>query len=223
MTITLLHPSRNRPEKSLATVTNWLNKSTGTVDIEVILSIDSTDTYVQQYINNYNVLSSDTYWAKMQLEMHHNDSVVEATNWAAKSSKGDILIYLSDDFDCPQAWDVLVLNEFDNGELPRLVKVDDCLQEFHVPVLTIPIMNRSIYEKLGYFWHPEYKSMFVDEDLYWTCANNGWIRLAPYLQFPHLHHSIGKCENDDTYTRSAANWDHGKAVFNRRKRENFPL
>jgi hypothetical protein len=80
-----------------------------------------------------------------------------------------------------------------------------------------------MYAKLGYFWHPGYRSMFVDEDLYWTCVNNNWLIDGRELQFPHEHCCVGKAERDETYIRSEANWDTGKAFFAERKAQNFPL
>lgn len=209
--ISLIHPSRGRPQKAHNTYENWTNKSLA-YDVEHILSIDNDDPCYKEYCTlGLNVL------------VYPNKSVVEATNAAAATSKGDILIYLSDDFDCPNGWHELIDKEFEGVNKPMLLKVDDCLQGFDVRVLTIPIMNRALYEKLGYFWHPDYKSMFVDEDLWWTCRNNGWLKKAQHLKFPHNHHSLGKCQNDETYRRSEANWDQGKATFARRKAAGFPL
>lgn len=212
MKISLLHPSRGRPEKSIKTVTEWMDKS-GYEDVELIVSVDFSDPEKGKYTNYY---SSDA-WVFL------NTSVVEATNRAAEKSTGDILVYLSDDFKCPHDWGQLIIKEFENENRPLLIKVDDCLQGFDVPVLTIPIMNRALYEKLGYFWHPEYKSMHVDVDLYYTCMNIGAIKKCRHLKFPHEHHSVGKAENDETYRRSEANWNQGLEVFNRRKRMKFPI
>ncbi|HEX6171326.1 MAG TPA: glycosyltransferase [Chitinophagaceae bacterium] len=188
--------------------------STSKVITELIVSIDNTDPERHKY---------EQFYPKKNIIVNDNKSVVEATNRAAKEAKGDILIYLSDDFDCPENWGPLVLKEFEGVEGPCLLKVDDCLQPFHVPVLTIPIMNRALYERLNYFWHPEYKSMFVDEDLYQVCKKNNWLKLAPHLKFSHNHVSVGKAQDDETYRRSAANWDQGKALFARRKAQGFPI
>lgn len=214
MKISLLHPSRGRPEKSYNTTQRWLTKATHTMwwDIEMIVSLDTDDSAGYDYLKYYDGML-----------VNYNKSVVEATNRAASHCDGDILIYLSDDFDCPQDWDRLIIEQFENENRPLLLKVDDCLQPFHVPVLTIPIMNRSLYEKLGYFWHPEYKSMHVDVDLYHTVNKIGALKNAKHLKFPHEHHSLGKCENDETYKRSEANWNQGLEVFNRRKALGFPI
>lgn len=210
--ISLIHPSRGRAEKAFSTAWEWMNNAGVVVDY--ILSIDDSDLSAHSYENKF--------LTKHKVK-RDNKSVVEATNHAAQESKGDILIYLSDDFKCPDNWGQLILKEFEGVTEPMLIKVDDCLQPFHVPVLTIPIMNRALYEKLGYFWHPGYKSMYCDEDLYWTAKKLGALKLCPHLKFEHQHVSVGKAQDDDTYRRSAANWDQGKALFAKRKAAGFPL
>lgn len=218
MTIRLIHPSRSRPQKAYVTANKWLD-SAGHSDLYVrhTLSLDESDPKLNEYGTWFSPSKT------RNIIINNNSSVVEATNKAAEITDDDILVYLSDDFDCPIMWSHAIMDEFKGVTGPMLLKVDDCLQSFDVRVLTIPIMNRALYERLGYFWHPEYKSMFVDEDLWWTCRNNGWLKKAPHLKFPHLHHSIGKSQNDETYRRSEANWDQGKALFARRKAAGFPL
>lgn len=212
--ISLIHPSRGRAQKSFKNSRKWV-ESAG-VQVELIVSLDSTDPYLEDYKNFY-------FNVDCVLLVNDNKSVVEATNYAAAFATGDILIYLSDDFDCPQDWGALVLKEFEGEERPLLLKVHDNLQDFNARVLTIPIMNRSLYEKLGYFWNPEYKSMWVDCDLFETVTRIGAMKNARHLVFQHEHHSIGKAENDATYKASEANWDQGLKVFNRRKLERFPI
>lgn len=214
--ISLLHPSRGRPQKSFDTVQNWLSKVDGGVDLEIILSGDDSDPSWPEYFKQY----EDINVIRLR---NSNNSVVEATNIAATVSTGNILVYLSDDFDCPVGWNKLLVKEFENEDRQLLLKVDDCLQKFEVPVLTIPIMNRHLYDKLGYFWHPGYKSMFVDEHLFWISHKLGALKMAPHLKFPHNHVSIGKAQDDETYRRSAANWDQGKALFSLHKSQGFPL
>lgn len=217
--ISLIHPSRGRPEKSYSNSMEWISKAG--CDVEVILSIDKSDNWIE-YFNTYPAYPSDARTDYVRMYMGDNNSLVEASNRAAKESKGDILVYLSDDFKCPDNWGQLLIKEFDKypGQ-PIVLKVDDCLQKFHVAVLTCPIMNRLAYEKLGYFFHPDFKSMHVDEHLYWRSKKLGFLRFAPHLKFPHDHYSIGKAQYDDTYKRSEANWDHGKNTLTIHKREGF--
>jgi len=217
--ISLIHPSRGRAEKALETRNTWIKKSgfnNHFEHIEHILSIDKDDPETIKY--------AELFFTDSKLVVNHTDTVVAATNNAASVAKGEILIYLSDDFDCPDNWAVKLIQKFAEFQsLPALLKVHDDLQGFDVRVLTIPIMNRHLYDKLGYFFHPEYRSMFCDQHLYEITAKNNWLYFAPELVFPHNHCSIGKSPNDNTYARSSQNWDQGKELYAKHKAQNFPL
>lgn len=226
MRISLLHPSRGRPEKAVETSLYWHSRIGDDFfqtehQLEYILSLDADDSFLSLYELLWK--RNNPYPPAHKIIVNNNKSVVNATNKAAELATGDVLIYLSDDFKCPDNWVYLIANQFENVTEPLLIKVDDCLQKFEIPVLTIPIMNQTLYEKLGYFWHPDYKSMFVDEDLFWTSRKLGALKYCPHLKFPHEHPANGKAENDETYTRSAANWEQGKAVFAKRKLMGFPV
>lgn len=213
MLISLIHPSRSRPKKSFDNAMEWIAKSR--VEVELIVSLDSDDPKLFEYFALYGELGNTL--------TNPNTYVVEAANHAAKAATGDILIYLSDDFKCPDNWGQLILEQFKDVTTPMLLKVDDGYQIFGKDVLTIPIMNRALYQKLGYFFNPEYRSMFVDQDLYHVVNNMGAIKFCPQLIFPHEHYCNGKCKIDETYKRSNMNWDSGKALYARRKAEGFPL
>lgn len=209
--ISLLHPSRGRPYQSDMNSRHWFKKTE--VEVELICAVDSSDEKKWLYEKVY----GDT------CHIFPSENVVEATNFAAQKATGDILVYLSDDFRCPDNWGELILKEFENENRPMVLKVDDCLQPFTTSIITIPIMNRQLYDKLGYFWHPWYKSMFVDEDLYWTAMSIGAVKNCPQLKFPHEHYSNGKAAHDETYMRSDANWIQGLETFRRRKLEKFKI
>lgn len=210
MKISLLHPSRGRARKSYDNAMMWVNLSG--VPTELIVSLDKSDPSLKEYQRLYaGALVND------------NTCVVEATNKAAAAAKGDILVYLSDDFKCFPNWGKAVIQEFEKHSGPVVLKVDDMLQPFHVRVLTIPIMNRRAYDRLGYFFHPGYKSMFVDEHLYHRAQRLNMLRLAPHLKFEHCHVSVGKAQDDETYRRSAANWNQGKHLFEVHKASGFAV
>jgi len=211
MKISLIHPSRGRAGKAFETYLTWINLISFDNKIEHILSIDLSDSDLE----NYKLLPFS------KVIINDNKNVVEATNIAAKEATGDILVYLSDDFKCPQNWDELIISFFENNEMPTLLKVDDCLQKFSSELITMPIMNRKLYEILGYFWNPLYEGSFVDNDLYHTCKK--YIFNAPELKFEHLHYSIGKALHDETYKRQDNNFESGKLIFQKRKSLNFPI
>jgi len=215
MKISLIHPSRGRPTKALSTFKHWIGQASGKIELEHILSIDLDDETKGAYLVQFH---------SSKILINDNDCVVKATNHAAKISTGDVLIYLSDDFMAPKDWDLEIFSrKLHESKEPVLLKVHDNLQPFNKDVLTIPIMNRVLYERLGYFWHPEYLSMFVDQDLYHVCKNNNWLQYAPLLIFPHEHYSIGKATRDATYVRSDKNWIQGEILYRQRQSEGFKI
>lgn len=220
MKISLINPSRGRAKKAFDTLKFWLDHAVYPENIQHILSLDADDDQGPNYVHFF--VDSE----KTILITNENKNVVQATNCAAKLSDGDLLIYLSDDFKCPPGWDRLLVEVYEKNReygYPMLIKVDDALQAFDVPVLTIPIMDRDLYNALGYFWHPEYASMFCDQHLFEICKKHNWIINAPQLIFEHEHCCVGKAERDETYIRSEANWNSGKALFEKHKMEGFPL
>ena len=225
MRITLIHPSRNRPEMAHANYLNWIAKSeahtngNSKITIEHILSLDLDEPRYDDYVRLFGA-------HHIVRENTSDGYVVGATNAAAQYATGNILIYLSDDFDCPQHWDRLIVDRLDVN-LEQLLKVDDCLQHFGVAVLTIPIMTRAFYDRFGYFFYPEYKSMFCDEDLYHVARIINGLVFAPELKFPHLHPSnptqTMQGKSDDTYNRSNGMWTQGQTLHNKRRLNNYGL
>lgn len=209
--ISLIHPSRGRPQKAFNTSMDWIERA-GIENIEHIISTDTNDPVNYQY---------GAYFSGAYAVVEDNQSVVEATNRAAKIAKGDILVYLSDDFNCPDDWGNLLLKEFAKYSGPVLLKVDDCLQPFRNTVVTIPIMNRAFYDLNKYIFHPDFKSMFADVHLYFRAQRLGALKLAQHLKFPHDHHSLGKCENDDTYKRSIVHWNQGEEMMKKHRALRF--
>jgi glycosyltransferase involved in cell wall biosynthesis len=186
---------------------DWISKAG--VQVEHIFSLDENDRLSKRYTRIDKLVISP------------NDCVVQAVNEGAKLVTGDVIIYLSDDFDCFPDWGVKITEICNRYKGEYMIKVDDGLQKFNNEVLTVPIMSRALYESLGYFFHPAYKSMWVDVDLYYTCARKGVIKFHKEILFQHNHYSNGKTKKDDTYTRSDGFWNQGKEVLAQRRRQQF--
>lgn len=210
MVISLIHPSRGRPDKAFITANNWMRYAGG-VPVEHIFSLDESDP------------RKDEYKAIQKIIVNDNDCVVQATNHAAKIATGDVLIYLSDDFDCFDNWGEHIRSVCMRYQGEYMIKAHDGLQQFEAQVLTIPIMSKALYQRLGYFFHPEYKSMWVDVDLFFTCERLDVLKYHRELRFQHNHYSNGKSKRDETYTRSDGFWDQGKRVLEKRRRQSFAV
>ena len=136
MKITLLHPSRWRASQARETLDLWLARAQFPEFIQHILSLDDDD----DQINEYRKLFLDS-----EIHIGSNKNVVQATNAARHLATGEIIIYLSDDFQCPDYWDRLIVQNYLKQGHPDLwlVRVDDLLQKTTADVLTIPIMSKN--------------------------------------------------------------------------------
>ncbi len=207
--VTLLHPSRSRAAKAFTTANKWLEEAN--VATQHIFSIDNSDPQADQYRGFDMTVRMD------------NSCVVEAVNHAAKSAVGDVLIYISDDVLSYPNWgqDIKRICERYTGEY--MIKVSDGLQPRNAEVLTFPIMSKALYQRLGYFFHPSYKSMWVDVDLYHTCNNLGVIKHHPEILFEHCHYVNKKAPMDETYRRSDAHFETGRLINANRARQGYPI
>jgi len=206
MLISLIHPSRGRAKQACDQFQNWFDKSSGEVSVEHILSIDTDEPQAKEYLELFP-------HSRIIQENTPEGYVVGATNVAAKHAHGDILIYLSDDFDCPKNWDLLVVERLQGKTLTAL-HVEDDYSNFR-NLFTIPIITRDLYDKWGFFWHPDFKSMFCDNFMWEQVKREGTILKAKDLVFRHHHHDLKRAEKDETYQRSGAQYAEGRKVFNK--------
>lgn len=207
----LLHPSRGRPALAAQAIGEWTSRRSGAHPVEHILSVDADDD-----VAGYRRVAEAS---GVGLVVNANRSIVDAANAAARASTGDVLIVVSDDFGCPDAWD-RALAEVVGDRRDVAVLVHDGIDG---RIMTLPILGRTLYETLGYVYHPAYVSMFCDDDLTHTAAAMGRLVDARHLVFPHRHYSVGSSALDATYARQNSNaaWWHGWRVIEKRRAIDF--
>lgn len=204
MRFSLLHPSRSRPDKSFNTTQQWLKSASGR-DFELIISIDDSDPYKDQYLNIYSNLNQ----FKTKVIVNNNTSAVEAINNAAKVSEGEILIVVSDDTGVLNGWDVL-LNQAIGTHSDFVLKVDDGIQDW---IVTMPIMDRVYYNRFGYVYYPGYKHMFCDTHLTHVADCLGRIIFRDDITISHNHYSVRRSEKDQVSIRADATFNSGRQIY----------
>lgn len=207
--ISLIHPSRGRASKAIEVSQKWIS-SAGT-RVEYILSID-TDDDVLSYKKAY------LFYSDITTIIKNNRSAIDAINNAAAISSGDIIVVMSDDFDCPENWAIKLL-EATEGKTDWIAKTPDGIQNW---IITLPIMDRAYYNRFGYVYYPEYKHMFCDTEM--SCvADLLQRRINLDIPFKHNHYSTGATKKDSINERADATWGQGEALFIERAWKNFDL
>lgn len=204
--ISLLHPTRSRPEKSQLTTSRWLMRAKE--QVELIVSLDSDDPSLERYKGLYpNAL------------INPNKSAVEAVNVAAKRASGDILIVLSDDTECPQSWD-LVIKRAVAGKTDYVLKTYDGVQDW---IVTMPVLDRAYYNRFGYVYHPLYRHQFVDTHFTHVADALKKIIWRNDITFRHAHYSVLRQRPDRISQRADATWNEGKRTYLQMLKRNLEL
>lgn len=208
--ISIIHPSRGRPQKSLQTIRKWREMAENY--IKVIPVVDFDDSKLPEYQEIYSITG---------LTISSGASAITAINLGAKKAieyGASILIVVSDDTDCPEHWDTQILNTV-KGRKDWILKTQDGTQPW---IITMPIMDTIYYNRFGYIYHPEYKHCFPDTEL--TCvADITGRKIKSDLLFKHNHYSVTKEKPDEVSKRADATWDQGEKLFLERYKRNFGL
>lgn len=211
MDISVIHPSRNRPDKAYECFLEWSKKSN--TEFEYILSLDTDEPQKQKYCELFH---------NQTIVFGNNSNVVEAMNNGASNSTGDILVCISDDFGCSEGWDSYILAQLDKDKEQALIVNDghkECL------MMTIPILTKKLYNKLGYVYHPSFTGMFADNALAEICDKMGVLVKNRDLEFPHRHWLYGHYTADSTNKRhdNPEGWRIGQKVIKKLRDSNYGL
>lgn len=218
MKISIIHPSRQRPEQAATTAKKWLSSAKDRDVIEYFISIDSDDNFQDKY----HELLKDVI--QVRFFKSYNKSAIEAINKAAKHTIHDIIIVVSDDFSTPPFhWDEYLLKALE-GKSDYLVKTQDGIQK---TLVTLPIMDRMYYERFGYIYHHDYIHMSSDVELTSVAHMLGKIIELP-ITIPHNHYSTGRtnvnaAKMDAVNVKADQSYNQGAQVFQRRLGKMFDL
>lgn len=218
MKISLIHPSRSRPQQAAATAKAWLSSAANPSNIEYVLSMDVSDPERYKYVEIISQLGlPDAYSIKPLTSDNH--SAIEAINNAAKIATGDLLIQIAEDFNTPPFhWDAYLIDEL-KGKSDYVAKIDDGLQPF---IITLPILDRKWYDRHGYIYHPDFEHMYCDSAL--SCK--AWME-DKYITLPikilHNHYSTGRTQKDAVNIKADSTYGSGKQTFLRHYHNNFGL
>lgn len=210
MKFSLLHPSRSRPNKSFQATQDWLN-TCQSKDIELIVSIDDDDPEKGTYQSLYSGVRN------ARVIVRNNRSAVDAINAAARESTGDVLIVVSDDTGCIRNWDSII-EQATAGKKDFVLKVFDGIQRW---IITMPIIDRTYYNRFGYVYHPDFKHMFCDTFLTHQADALKKVIWRNDITIPHNHYSVGKSTKDQISFTADSTLKDGERTYVNLVRQNL--
>jgi len=231
----ILHTSA-RPDKWREVYRAWMLKAAHFENVEYVLCIDKRWGFTAKDARDAQEMSV------VVVENEGRRCYVDGVNTAARASSGSILIVNADDqFPC-EGWDTRLceaictrlapghdLLRVLEGEPSFVVEVSTGtdyknIAEHDRGILVMPILSRARYEQQGgNVFHPEYESMFADNDFCEWARQDGVLIDARHLMFPHKHWVNGGRvwdAADQVQNRKEA-FEQGRVILERRRAEKF--
>lgn len=217
MTICYSFASRSRPERFFETLDNIAQMSAST-DYFIVAKLDNDDGHMnngcvkQRLADNYpNVIVK---WGMSKSKIHAiNRDLDNLPPWS-------IMICLSDDmrFRTP-GFDNIIRPHMPANLDGFLHMYDDYAKD---RVCTVSILGRKYYERDGYIYHPDYYSMWCDDEAHAVAVARGCYIPIPG-EIEHLHYTNDrKAVKDELYWRNDT-YNKDKEVFEQRKARGFDL
>lgn len=208
MKISLLLPSRNRPEDFERMWTSAVKTATDPKNIEFVVYRDEDDK--SQY--NYPANSIELIGDRCVLS--------EMWNRCQQVAEGEIYMHCGDDIIFQTVgWDTLVRNAFESSK-DRIIFVHGNDGFFADKFGTHGFIHKNWVDTVGYFVPPYFSSDFNDT---WLNDVANMIGRRVYLPFTteHMHWTFGKHEFDITHQERVArhNADNVEALYTQKIEE----
>jgi len=212
-------PTRARPEKFFKVLDLYYHLLDGN-NFEFVVSCDVDD----ETMNNSEVRARLKAYNKLSVSYNNNTCKVEAINADLKDKQFDILILASDDM-VPEVrgYDVIIKNKL----IARFPDKDGVLwvnDGFQGDKLnTLVIIGKPYYDRFGYIYHPDYKSLYCDTEF--TLVSQ-MLNKAYYYDkclIRHCQYSIINEPPDKLYVRNDYLQHKDHVTFNSRRNKNFDL
>jgi len=157
----------------------------------------------------------------------HNTEKISAINDHIDGVDFDILVCASDDM-VPQveSWD----KEISEAMQEHFPDLDGCVHfddgNTNGELLTFSILGRKLYERVGYIYHPDYKSLYCDDEFTQVVRKMGKEKYIDKVIITHEHYSIEGTQNEGHFDLAAQKTLHYSGrdhyVFQQRKDLGFP-
>lgn len=237
MKILVKYPSRSRPEKFKQVLQRYID-TCKTDSIRYLFSFDSDDKELPKYVDAVNSFQNRFYRCGGMQYCSDRSSTgkINAINrdfdllqpwWAENPVNWDILVLASDDMiPVIEGWDERIIEDMKENYPDG----DGVLYYYdgHQPLNTMPIMGRKYYERFNYIYHPDYISLWCDNEFETVADMLGKQTKYPDILFEHQcwFNGMGKRwqeTNDPLMKKNQSYFGVDRDTFNKRKALNFGL
>lgn len=243
MKLVVKFPTRGRPNKFVDVLNRYINFASGMRDVHYVISMDHDD----PTMNNQNMIS---HLERLRIQLQGR------IHFAYGSSKGKIDA-CNANLDIVRRISPHVILLASDDMLPIVSGYDDIIcrdMEKYYPdtdgvlhyndgfsgqdkLITLSILGAKYFLRFGYLYHPEYKSVFSDDEFTQVARllnkvtyidrciiQHNWVGL-PYALAAQGKMDPNQIQRDAVHERneSPSMYEHDKAVYERHKAANFGI
>lgn len=219
MTLLFKYPTRARPVLFESTYKKWRSLLSGKHDVEWLISMDVDD----NTMNNADITKFLDGEHNLTYCYGENKSKVSAinANIGCTSQDWQILVLISDDM-IPkiQGYDDIIVSKM-------LEFYPECDGALHFndgrvgsSLCTLSIMGRKLYDRFGYVYHPDYQSLWCDNEYTEVCHTFGKMTYIDQIIINHAW--VDVTGSDPLHTRNEGQYHRDSRTYHTRKAAGFP-
>lgn len=217
MKLVIKFPTRGRSSKFLLTLKKYIDylddKST-----QIIVTCDNDDEdmkqpHIKEVLSNY---------SNVKIFFGDNKSKIEAINANLTGIDFDIVLLASDDMiPVKKGFDTIIKESMEKHypDTDGVLWFNDGYQGKKLN--TLSILGKKYYNRFGYIYHPEYISVWCDNEFMNVGNILGKQTYFDEVIIQHQHPDWGFGGRDQIHHLNSKNERHDRELYNKRKQNNF--
>jgi hypothetical protein len=218
MKILIKFPTRGRPKQFISTLNKYIKYADA--ELEFVITLDSDDITM----NNFDMIQLLDTYDNLTYSFGKSNSKIHAVNKDMEDREFDILLLASDDMvPVKKGYDTII-----KKAMTKLYPDTDGILWFNEGYLgmqnnTLSIMGKKYYDRFNYIYHPDYKSLWCDNEFMEVgnlLGKQTYIDLV-IIEHRHVHYVGGK--EDAIHKLNTEHHPIDKSTFHKRKIKGFPI
>lgn len=231
MKILVQFPTYARPQKFLNCLSLWLHLASGENEMfyNINCDVDDSATNNPDFISDVeNLFSAYGKGAEYSLNYDFNTDKISAINDHIQDKDFDVVVCASDDM-IPQvdSYDMYISNSMSEfyPDTDGALHFSDG-SDSKSDLITLSILGKKLYDYFGYIYHPDYKSLYCDNEFTQCVYELGKVIYIDKCIIRHAHYSlegnINSGQTDLATNKTLYYSGRDATVFNERQKLGFP-
>ncbi len=229
MKLLIQFPTYSRPQKFVNVLNQYVETCSDKHEIFFNINCDTddltmTDPSVKLDIERILMRKS---WILGTINYDKNTNKISAINDHIEGKDFDIVVCASDDM-VPKAWgwdnEIAIAMQKHFPDLDGCVHFNDGNTDGDL--ITFSILGKKLYEHFGYIYHPDYKSLYCDDEFTQEVRAMGKEKYIDKIIIKHEHYGEEGNSNSGDFDASAQKTlrysGRDQMVFEARKKLGFP-